>query len=61
MTLDQTINRGDTIRSVVTAYLHGDVDRVTAIAKLKSVKPVPISEDGAREILVTIDKMKEAP
>lgn len=61
MTLDQTIDRGDTIRSVVTAYFRGDVDRHTAIQKLKNVKPVPISEDGARDILVTLDKLKEKP
>lgn len=59
MTLDQITVRRDTITDVVKAYLGGKVDRVTAVAELKSVKPVPLSDDGARQVLVTLDKLKQ--
>lgn len=57
MTLDQTVERVRARASILRSFHFGEINRTEAIEKLK--RTAPITDQAAREIIVSYEKLKE--
>ena len=57
MTLDQTIEQTRARAGILRSFYFGQINRAEAIEGLK--RTAPITDDRAREIIVSYEKLKE--